>query len=103
MFGTTYNPPSAKTRARATLCGVANFREYITGIGSASMRISVAMENPALANQFFVILIHVPFTDLSHARGIANVVSPHNTGFQIVQSTYDDTARSQLQLKQYHS
>lgn len=38
------------------------------GIGSSRMMASVAIEKPALAYQFMVMLIHVPGIDLSHAR-----------------------------------
>jgi hypothetical protein len=38
------------------------------GIGSSKIMASVAIENPALAYQFIVMLIHVPGIDLSHAR-----------------------------------
>ncbi len=40
-------------------------------IGSISMIKSVAMENPAFAYQFFVMLMQVPGIALFHARGIA--------------------------------
>ena len=38
------------------------------GIGNIRMITSVAIEKPALAYQFIVILIHDPGIDLSHAR-----------------------------------
>jgi hypothetical protein len=38
------------------------------GIGNNRMMTSVAIEKPALAYQFIVMLIHVPGIDLSHAR-----------------------------------
>jgi hypothetical protein len=64
------------------------------GIGSSKIMASVAIENPALAYQFIVMLIHVPGIDLSHARA----TGVHwNIAAAVDAMPYDNTMASMIQ------
>jgi hypothetical protein len=63
----------------------------MTGIGINNMMTSVAIEKPAFANQFCVILIHVPGMLLFQARGIG---VHWKIAAKVVATIYDITIES---------
>lgn len=63
----THKAPRTNTPRTATFSPAGSLRDSIGVIGRSRMIVSVAIEKPALAYQFFSILMQDPGTDLSHA------------------------------------